>query len=80
MLEKGVLAGQGLAWRGWEITEGGQREVYLGKARGFWELGAHVSLVYTNQRSVQFLSSLQVSFRQRTLAGCGVQNHESQPT
>lgn len=40
----------------------GQVGTYLSEARGFGQLGAHVSLVHPNQRSIQFLSSLQVTF------------------
>lgn len=52
---------QGRAW--WE----GLRGAYLGKACGLRKLGAYMSLIHANQRSVQFLSSLQVTFGQRTL-------------
>lgn len=68
VLEKGVL--QGRAWRE------GLRGAYLGEACGLRKLGAHMSLIHANQRSVQFLSSLQVIFGQRTLAECGVQSRE----
>ena len=61
---------QGRAWRE------GLRGAYLGEACGLRKLGAHMSLIHANQRSVQFLSSLQVTFGQRTLAECGVQSHE----
>lgn len=53
---------------------------YLGKARSLGELGAHVSLIHANQGSVQFLSSLQVSFQQRTLAEFVVGSSEAEPT
>ena len=64
---------QGRTWRE------GLRGAYLGEARGLWKLGAHMSLIHANQRSVQFLSSLQVTFGQRTLAECGVQSREVSP-
>lgn len=53
---------------------------YLGKASSLRELGAHVSLIHANQGSVQFLSRLQVSFQQRTLAKCVVVSSEVEPT
>lgn len=62
VLEKRVLPGQGRAWRGRADAEAGWTGAYLGEARGLRELGAHVSLIHANQRSVQFLSSLQVTF------------------
>lgn len=57
----------------WSHVEG----TYLGKARSLGELGAHVFLIHANHGSVQFLSSLQVSFQQRTLEECVVGSSEA---
>lgn len=53
---------------------------YLGEASCLRELGAHMSLIHANQGSVQFLSRLQVSFQQRTLAKCVAVSSEAEPT
>lgn len=81
VLQPAVLPGSGRCTWGRELSRTWPpppRETNLGKARSLGELGAHVSLIHANQGSVQLLSSLQVSFQQRTLAEFVVGNSEAE--
>lgn len=70
----------GAAYKDMVAPKGDMEGAYLGKVRSFGKLGAHVFLIHANQGSVQFLSSLQVSFQQRTLAEFVVESSEAEPT